>query len=112
LEHRHGRSHALNAGNVAGGRNDAAPAATDNDGFVAQRRIVALLDRGIECVTVEMRYGQGVELGMTRDTRTAAGRTASSLTCQESEAVAAETRPLCGCGHVEEYHVPNRLRSA
>ena len=38
LEHRHGRAHALDAGDVAGGRDDAALAAADDHRLVLQRR--------------------------------------------------------------------------
>ena len=59
LEHRHGGADALDAGDVAGGGDDAAAAAADDDRAVAQARVVALLDRGIEGVAVEMGDGRG-----------------------------------------------------
>ena len=72
LEHRHGRAHALDAGDVAGGRDDAALAAADDDRLVLQRRIVALLDRRVEGVAVDMGEMQPVELRMPDQARAAA----------------------------------------
>ena len=48
----------LDAGDVAGGRDDAALAAADDDRLVLQLGIVALLDRRIEGVAVDMREMQ------------------------------------------------------
>ena len=64
LEHRHGRADAVDAGDVAGGRDDAAVAAADDDRLVAQAGVVALLDAGIEGVAVDMGDGEVGELGM------------------------------------------------
>ena len=63
LEHRHRRAHALDPGDVAGGGDHAAPAAADDHRPVAQARVVALLDRGVEGVAVEMRDRRGGQLG-------------------------------------------------
>ena len=55
LEHRHRGVHAVGARDVAGGRDHAALAAADDQRLVGERRIVALLDRGVEGVAVDMR---------------------------------------------------------
>jgi hypothetical protein len=54
LEHRHCRSYAKGARDVAGRRDHAALAAADDDGLVGQLRIVALLDRGVERVAINL----------------------------------------------------------
>ena len=85
LEHRHGRAHALDAGDVAGGRDDAALAAADDHRLVGQLRIVALLDRRIEGVAVDM--GE------------------SSLRVRDGEqprAAAGRQRPIAGCCTVRQ----------
>ena len=61
LEHRHRRAHAVDAGDVAGGRNHAAFSAADDDGLVLQCRIVALFNSRIEGVAIDMREVQPVE---------------------------------------------------
>ncbi len=58
LEHRHRRFHAEGAGDVAGGGDDAALAAADDDRLGGKRRVVALLDRGVEGVAVDMGDGE------------------------------------------------------
>jgi hypothetical protein len=73
LEHRHSRMHAIGAGNVAAGRDDAAFAAADNQRLVGELRIVPLLDRGIEGIAVDMRDRQCVAFGMNEKPRRAAG---------------------------------------
>ena len=55
LEHRHRRMHAEGARDVAGGRDHAALAAADDQRLVGERRVVALLDRGVEGVAIDMR---------------------------------------------------------
>ena len=53
--HRHRRAHAESARDIAGGRDDAAPsAAADDQRLVGERRVVALLDRGVEGVAIDM----------------------------------------------------------
>jgi hypothetical protein len=47
-------------------------APSDDDWPVAKRRIVALLDRGIKGVAIEVRDGEGMELGMKSNTRASA----------------------------------------
>ena len=91
LEHRHGRAHALDAGDVAGGRDDAALAAADDHRLVLQLRIVALLDRRIEGVAVDMGEMQLAELGMVEQPRAAAGLAARRLPALHRQAVAAKT---------------------
>ncbi len=57
LAGRHGRAHAVHPGLVGRGRDDAAAADTpDHDRLAAQRRLVALLDRGEEGVQVEVHH--------------------------------------------------------
>src|SRR5581483_8544587 len=76
LIHRHGRAHAGNARDVAAGRDDAAsPAAADDHRTVAQGWIVALLDRRIEGVAIDMRDGQFIVNRIGDDARRAALRT-------------------------------------
>ncbi len=58
LEHRHRRAHAIGARDIAGGRHHAALAAADNHGPVGKLGIVALLDRGVERVAIDMRERQ------------------------------------------------------
>ena len=60
LEHRHRRAHAVGAGDVAGGGDDAAPAAADDHRLGGERRIVALFDRGVERVAIDMGDGESV----------------------------------------------------
>ena len=92
LEHRHRRAHALDAGDVAGGRDDAALAAADDHRLVLQFRIVALFDRRIEGVAVDMGEMQPVELGMADQPRAAAApRNARPGRRCSGQAVAAET---------------------
>ena len=53
--HRHRRAHAEGAGDVAAGRDDAAPpAAADDQRLVGSSGRVALLDRGVEGVAIDM----------------------------------------------------------
>ena len=71
-EHRHRRAHAADAGDIAGGGDHAALSAADDDRLVLERRIVALFDRRIEGVAVEMGDRQAVQLGVADEARTAA----------------------------------------
>jgi hypothetical protein len=77
LEHRHGRAHAADPGDVAGRGHDAAPAAADDDRPVAQFRPVALFHRRVEGVAVDMGQREGIELAVAREPGTAAGHAAS-----------------------------------
>ena len=74
LEHRHRGPYTFDPRNIAGGRDHAAPTATNNDGFVPQLRIVALLDRRIEGVAVYMRNRQVEQFRMAQHTRATAFR--------------------------------------
>jgi len=94
LEHRHRRAHALDAGDVAGGGDDAAPAATDDQRPVAQGRVVALFDRGVEGVAIDMGDVQPVEFWMGEETRAAAGRAPCRARVGVAKAVAAERRAV------------------
>ena len=84
LEHRHGGSDAEGAREIAGGGDHAAVAAADDHRLVGERRVVALLDRGIERVAIDMGDRKGVELAdgergaASRNPRNAAGRPAAS----------------------------------
>jgi len=73
LEHRHGAVHAVEAGDVAGGADDAALAAADDDGLVGEFGAVALFDTGVEGIAIQVGDGQGVQLGMAHDAAAAAG---------------------------------------
>ncbi len=92
LEHRHCRAHAVDARDVAGGRDDAAFPAADDHRPVAQLRPVALLDRGVEGVAVDMGERQAIELAMAREPRAPAAVAAPAGLLLETEAVAAEPR--------------------
>ena len=61
LEHRHRGVDAIGARHVAGGRDHATLAAADDQRLVVERRVVALLDRGVERVAVDMRDRERVE---------------------------------------------------
>ncbi len=76
LEHRHRRAHAEGARDVAGGADDAAIAAADDQRLVGEARIVALLDRGIEGVAIDVADGKRIELGVTQHARREAARAA------------------------------------
>ncbi|MNE33870.1 hypothetical protein D3C80_1275660 [compost metagenome] len=89
LVHGHGRADAVQAGDVAGGRDHAALAAADDDRLVAQFRSVAFLDRGVEGVAVEMGDGQIAEFIMGDHPTRGAGRTSLDLAVAGPQAVAA-----------------------
>ena len=91
LEHRHGGTHAGQAGDVAGGGDDAAGAAADDDGLVGQGGVVALFHRGVERVAVEMGDGEGGKLGVGEGAGRPAGR-AAAAGVGDGQAVAAEGR--------------------
>jgi hypothetical protein len=63
---------AAGAGDIAGGRNDTAAAATDDDRLIRERGIVALFDCGVEGIAIEMRYRQKVEFIVINRPRVAA----------------------------------------
>ena len=90
LEHGHRRSHAERARHVAGREHDAALASADDHRFVRERRIVALLDRGIEGVAVDMGDRKRVEFRMAQQARRAARRAAGYAVRRVAAAIAAE----------------------
>ena len=90
LEHGHRRVHAVSAGDVAAGSHHAPVAAADDHGDVAKLRPVALLDRGIEGVAVEMGNREIVQLAVAEDARRSAGRAGSSIGGRPAAAVAAQ----------------------
>src|SRR5262249_11963893 len=59
---------------VAGGRNDAALAAADDQGLVEKAGVVALFDRGVEGVAVDVRDAERHELRMDQQPRRATAR--------------------------------------
>ena len=79
LEHRHRRAHAEGARDVAGGGHHAALAAADDQRLVGERRVVALLDRCVERVAIDMRDGERLQFGVAQDARRAAGRAARGV---------------------------------
>ena len=89
LEHRHRRAHPLDARDVAGGGHHAAPPAADDDRLVAQVRVVAFLDAGIEGVAIHVRDGEVEQLRVRRDARPPAGG-AAGAGLEGRQAVAAE----------------------
>ena len=96
LEHRHRRAHAVGAGDVAGGRDDAALAAADDHRLVGERRVVPLFHRGEEGIAIDMGDGEGVSLRVGEEARRAAGIAAPGGRLRLPQAVAAEG---CGGGH-------------
>ncbi len=73
LEHRHRRMHAEGARDIAGGRDDAAGRAADDQRLVGKRGVVALLDRGVEGVAIDMGDGERVDFRVPDEARRAAG---------------------------------------
>ena len=69
LEHRHRRADAVGARDVAAGGDDAAFAAADDHRLVGERGVVALFDRGVEGVAVDMRDGQRCRVSAWRASR-------------------------------------------
>ena len=55
---------AFDAGDVAGGGDDAAVAAAYYDGFIADIRVVAFFDAGVEGIAIHVGSGQIEEFGM------------------------------------------------
>ena len=70
LEHRHRRAHAIEPRDIAAGEHDAAAAAADDDRPVGELGPVALLDRGVKRVAIEMGDRQ---VGERRDVQTRRG---------------------------------------
>jgi hypothetical protein len=94
FEHRHRRSHAERARDVATGQHHAALAAADDHRLVGERGIVALLDRGVEGVAIHMRDRERVDLAMVQELRRAAtgaapcsvGRVVAAITAEAGHA--------------------------
>jgi hypothetical protein len=90
FEHRHRRAHAEGARDIAGGGDHAAMAAADDHRLVAQRGIVALLDRRIEGVAIHMGDGEPHQLGVPHEPRRPAGGAARAAFGDIGKTVAAE----------------------
>ena len=103
LEHRHRRAHAEGAGDVAGRRHHAALAAADDDRPVGNVRIIALLDRGVERVAVDMGDRQRGQGRMPDQARRAAGAAALGGAIEIGKTVPAKAgrapSPLGGIAH-------------
>jgi hypothetical protein len=90
LEHRHGRSNTVGAGDVAGGCDDAPPAAADNHRFCREAGIVSFLHGGVERIAIDMRNRERLELRMASQTRRAASGAAPVIGRGIGETVAAK----------------------
>ena len=90
LEHGHGGTHAILAGDIAAGGHHAASSAAHDHRLVQQRRIVALLDGGIERVAIHMRDGKRFEFGMRKDAMAAACAAAFGRLSRVGQTIAAE----------------------
>jgi hypothetical protein len=90
LEHRHRRAHPIGARHVAAGQHDPALAAADDHRLVGKRGVVALLDRGIEGVAINVRNRERVKLAVTDELWRPATRTAHGFARHVAAAVAAE----------------------
>ena len=77
LKHRHRRAHAMDAGDVAAGGDDATGAAADDQWLVGKAGIVALFDRGVEGIAIHMGDGEAEQIGVRQQARAATGRTAA-----------------------------------
>mgnify|MGYP006184884147 CR=1 FL=1 len=73
LEHRHGRAHPVDAGDVAAGGDHATLAAADDNGFGGEFGAVAFFHAGIEGVAIHMRDGKAEQRVMGHHARAAAG---------------------------------------
>jgi hypothetical protein len=71
--------------------NDAALAPADDDRLVRERGVVALLDRGIEGVAIDVGDRERLDLRMAQDARRAAAGAPSGPVRRVTAAVAAET---------------------
>ena len=90
LKHRHGGSHAGDAGDVAAGGNDAAGAAADDDGQVAEGGVVAFLDARVEGVAIHVGDGKLGQFGVGKQSRAPAGGAPAGGGFEYGEAIAAE----------------------
>src|SRR5262249_57383468 len=92
LQHRYRGVHADGARQVAGGRDPAAFPPADDQRLVVERGVVALLDRGVERVAIDMRDRERIELRMMQRARRPAGRAARPGAGKLAQTVAAEAR--------------------
>lgn len=79
------------ARDVAGRRDDAAPPAADDHGPIGEFRSVALFDRRVEGVAIDMGNGEGIERGMAEQARRPAAWAARPAGGDIVEAVPAES---------------------
>ena len=99
LEDRHGGADAEGARHIAAGQHDAALAAADDHRLVGERRVVALLDGGVERVAVDMRDREREQTLVAQQARGAARRAARGRFRHVLPAVAAEAvRSRIGVG--------------
>ena len=77
LKHRHGGAHAANTRHIAGGRDNAAFAATNDYGLAGELWIVALFDAGVKGVAIHMGNRQREQFTVLLDARAAAFRATS-----------------------------------
>ena len=117
---RHRRADAEGAGDVAAGGDDAAaPAAADDDRLVGEGRVVALLDRGVEGVAVDMGDRQVVGMARAQDARRPAVRATGGVVAHDAElhkTIAAKARTarrrLAGAQGSNDGGAPPRLSLA
>jgi hypothetical protein len=96
LEHGHSRANAGLARDIAAGGDNAAHAAADNHRPVAQVGVVALFDRGEECVAIDVGNREQEQFLMAAQARRAAGGAAvgRGCACVMGQAIAA--KPILG----------------
>ena len=82
--------HAVSAGNVASGGDDAAFAAADDERLIGEAGIVALLDRGVERIAIDMGDRKRAKLRVDEQPRRPAGRAAAVGGRTGDEAIAAK----------------------
>ena len=68
---------------------------SDDQALIAQFRPVALLDRGIKSVAIDMGNGEIAKLGMSHEPLTAALRTDPGARLDQPAAIAAESWAHC-----------------
>jgi len=84
--------HAECAGDVAGGRYDAATPAADDHGFFGKARIIALFDCSVKRIAIDVRDREIGQFGMCQQARTAAIGAASGVGTGFAQAIPAQTR--------------------
>ena len=90
LEHRHCRSHPEGSGDVAGRGDNAAPSAADDHRLGGKRGIVALLDRGVKGVAIDVGNGKPRQFVMAQQSRRTATAAARRLPRGVGQTVAAK----------------------